>query len=283
MLKILLFSICTLLVGARIWTTVDGALINNNNFPSFEKITGSANPNTSKKKVIYVGGYEFAPFVSLDNNNQAHGITKDLIHALNTVQKEYDFKFFLTTPEKRYEQFKQGKFDLMLFESKRWGWKDTETNFSKVYLNGGEVYIALSDVKKSNTYFDNFEGKRLAIMRGFHYGFADFNSNEKFLVANYNAVIVNSNASIFNMLLTGNADIGVITMSYIDLYFKNHPKLKSKFLTSNKLDQVYNHTILVREKTSPTVKEVNNLLSKLKRDGLLQKTWKKYGLSMSRF
>jgi ABC-type amino acid transport substrate-binding protein len=284
-MKIVLITICIFLAGARIWSTVDGVIINNinNHFPAFEKFTAAPKDHKKNKTIVYIGGYEFAPFVSLDNNNQAHGITKDLIFALNTIQSEYDFKFVLTSPKRRFQSFKQGNFDLMLFESKLWGWKGTDTDFSKVYLNGGEVYITLKESNKSNTYFNSFNNKRVAIMRGYHYGFANFNANEEFLTKTYNAVIVGSNAAIFKMLLAGSADIGVVTKSYIDLYFQNHPSLKKRFLISNKLDQVYNHTVLVRKDNKPDVKEINNLLSKLKRDGHLQRIWKKYGLSMNRF
>ena len=285
MIKIVLITICTLLAGARIWSTVDGVIANstNNNFPAFEKLTAAPKDYVKNRTTVYIGGYEFAPFVTLDTNNEAHGITKDLIHALNDIQDEYNFRFVLTSPKRRYQSFKQGSFDLMLFESKVWGWKNTNTDFSKVYLNGGEVYITIDDGKKDKTYFNNFSNKKLAIMRGYHYGFADFNSDEDFLITNFKTAIVNSNSTIFKMLLAGRADIGVVTMSYIDLYFQNNPTQKKKFLISNKLDQVYNHTVLVRKNTRPNVRDINNLLSKLKRDGHLQKIWKKYGLSMNRF
>jgi len=230
------------------------------------------------RTAIKVGGYAFAPFVMVDANNQSSGISLDIIKALNEVQSKYDFKFVLTSPKRRYQSFDSGHFDMMLFESKDWGWKSFPAVFSNVYLNGGEVYIAKKINNRSQDYFDSLKNKRMVVMRGYHYKFANFNADEATLRKKYKSVIVNSNKAIIDLILTNRGDVGVVTKSFLNQCFLKDQSMKEKLLISKKYDQKYNHTVLLREKSLIKLAEVNNLLDELKEKGHLAKIWKKYGI-----
>ncbi len=54
--------------------------------------------------------------------------------------------------------------------------------------------------------------------------------------------------------------------------------MKNKILVSDKFDQKYNHTILVKNNTGISLDEMNALLSKMEKAGELSALWEKNGL-----
>jgi len=69
-----------------------------------------------------------------------------------------------------------------------------------------------------------------------------------------------------------------VSISYLDDFFKENQDKKGQLLISEKLDQRYNHTILLRRNAIIDVKEINILLTKMEKAGVLSRLWKKYGI-----
>ncbi len=159
-----------------------------------------------------------------------------------------------------------------------WGWKEKGIQPSKVYLKGGEVYVALRKKGRTQSYFKNFENKRMIGMLGYHYGFAGFNSDQMFLKKKFDMGLTKSHDSSMKMLLLDRGDIAVFTKSWLSGYLKNNPETKRKVIISKKLDQTYKHTILARFGGTPSIKEINQILNILERTGKLKKLWNKWGL-----
>lgn len=237
-----------------------------------------ASPMSFAAEVIKVGGYIFPPFVEKQDNGQLGGITFDVIQAMNKAQSKYQFKFILTAPKRRYGAFSNGDFDLVLFGNKAWGWEKSPISSSKVFLSGGEVYIALKKAGRNQSYFENFKSKKMVGMRGYHYGFAGFNSDEKFLKKNFKMQLTPNQGAAITMIKNGRGDIAVITKSFLSRRLKESPALASQLLVSEKLDQEYQHTILVRDSNNPSVQEINDILGKMTADGSLNKIWEKHGI-----
>jgi ABC-type amino acid transport substrate-binding protein len=224
-------------------------------------------------KVLHVGGYHFPPFVIVEQDKVV-GTTKKLIQEMNQLQDKYTFKFFLTSPKRRYYDFDKKKFDLILFEDINWGWKNKNIEASKVYLKGGEVYITKADPTKDQRYFDSFKDKQIAIIKGYHYGFANFNSDERFLKDNFNIQFSSYHQGNILKVIFERADIAVVNLCYLRQFFIQHPEQQNKILVSDKYDQRYNHTILLRKNISLTIEETNKLLTKMKKSGVLLRLWK---------
>jgi len=224
-----------------------------------------------------VGGYTFPPFVE-QNGQQFTGITLDLIEAMNKFQDKYQFEFFPTTSKRRYRDFDEGKYDFIFFENILWGWDKKDICASKVFLKGGEVYITKSDPSKKMTWFENFKGKTIAGYLGYHYGFAGFNADEIFLKENFNMEFSSTHEGNIIKVLRGRIDIAVITKSYLDKYLKQHPETKTQIMISDKYDQTYEHTILMRKNSRPSLEEINILLDKMKNSKILDKIWDKNGI-----
>ncbi|MGK0291122.1 MAG: polar amino acid transport system substrate-binding protein [bacterium] len=234
---------------------------------------------TASAKVIKVGAYYFAPFVEKGKGRELKGLTIDIVKAINSFQKKYQFKIVLTSPRKRYRDLKNKKIDMLIFESISWGWKKQHVHASNVFLKGGEVYVALAKKGRNQNFFSSFRKKKMVGILGYHYGFANFNSNPKFLKKTYNMYLTNSNKSNIRMILKNKVDIAVVTKSYLDRFFFQNPQFKKRLLVSKKLDQAYQHTMLIKKGIRPDVKEINKILTKMKRSGELAKIWKQYGIT----
>ncbi len=227
---------------------------------------------------VSVGMYPFAPFVETTGVGKEEGMTLDLIIALNKLQKKYRFEVIRIPPKRRYQSYKDGHYDVIFYENKAWGWQDIPIEASKVYQSGGEVYVALKKPERGQEYFSDFREKRMMGILGFHYGFADFNSDEKYLVEHFQMQLSRDNDKNLTMLLKGRGDIVVVTKAYLQRYLLNNPLAKKKLLISEKLDQEYQHTVLVRPELDPSVDDINRMLEALDASGALTKLLIKYGI-----
>ena len=219
-------------------------------------------------EIVKVGAYHFPPFVEVDKTN-VDGITKKFILEMNKLQKKYEFEFFLTSPKRRYYDFDQKKFDLIMFEDIKWGWKKKDIVASKVFLKGGEVYITKAASNKDQSYFDNFKNKYIAIIKGYHYGFANFNSDEKYLRDNFKVQFSSYHEGNIMKVIFERADISVVNLCYLRQFFLNYPEKRNQIMVSEKYDQRYNHTILARKNSTISIKEINRLLSKMEKSGII--------------
>ena len=229
-------------------------------------------------ETVKVGGYLFPPFVEKKVDGNIEGLTLDMIEGINGLQSKYNFEYVMTSAKRRYEDMFSGKYDVMFFESILWGWSEQPVKASNVFLKGGEVYITNAEGGKDQSYFDTLKGKSLLGILGFHYGFANFNADENFLESNYNARMTKTHSGNILSIVNKRSDIAVVTKSYILKYLYENPGISNRLLVSEKFDQEYNHTVLVKDGANITVEEINKLLDDLKSSGKMDNILKKYGM-----
>ncbi len=140
------------------------------------------------------------------------------------------------------------------------------------------IYITKYHHSKDQSYFDNFNNKSLAVILGYHYGFANYNADEDFLQKNFKIQFNTNHKGNIIKVLFERVDIAVVTLSYLKMYLKKNPDKKSKLLISNKFDQHYNHTILLRKNYKISKREMDELLTKMEKAGILARLWEKYGI-----
>lgn len=231
--------------------------------------------------VIKVGGYEFPPFVNTKNKEGSQGATLDLIDGLNKLQSDYRFVFFPTSSKRRYLDFSEGRYDLIMFENIHWGWADHPVEASKTFMAGGEVYIAYKREGRDQSFFEGMESKRMVGMLGYHYGFASFNADEKFLSGRFDILLTTDHLRSIRLILANRpelAEIAVVTRSFLGEYLSDHPEDRETLLISEKYDQEYNHSILVRKQGLISVEKINQLLNQLEGVGVINKLRNRYGL-----
>ena len=234
------------------------------------------------KEVIRVGGYEFSPYVEIQNH-KPRGLTIQLIERLNALQDRFEFRFELTSPRRRYEDFTAGRIDVMFFESPEWGWTARNIKFdsTREFLTDSEVFIALAAEGRDERFFANMSGHTIAGIYGYHYAFAGFNDDPKFLEQEHRMSLVYSNFASIELVLTGRVDMAIVTRSYLNRHLKANPKARAKLLVSKRVDQVYSLRALVRNGAKISSSDIEGLLTKLRQNGTLDTLWRAAGIGSS--
>jgi ABC-type amino acid transport substrate-binding protein len=229
----------------------------------------------SAQQVVKVGGYDFPPFVDKKGGTS---LTLDLIAALNQFQSKYVFRFVDTSSKRRFQHFDEKRYDMIFFEAIDWGWQGRPVEATDVILHGGALYITRADKNKDQSYFDDFKGKSIWGILGYHYGFANFNSDQEFLKKTFNAHMITSQDGVIEAAISGRADISVVVKEYLQVYLAKHPEKEKHLLISQKFDAVNAYTILVRTNIKPDVQEMNALLADMEKAGVFKKLWGKFKL-----
>lgn len=233
-----------------------------------------AAPGLAEPQTVWVGGYVFPPFV-----DKSAGVTHDLIRAMNRFQQDYQFRFIPTSSKRRYADLSRGAFSVILFENIEWGWDRQQVEASKVYLQGdGEVYVAINKPGRDQRFFEDLGQRSLIAVTGYHYGFANFNADAAELRKRYRITFSDDNEASLRMLLLERGEVAIITRSYLQHYLRARPALKDRLLVSDRLDQAYAHTALVKKGSRPSAEEIDALLGRMAASGALAEVWRKYGL-----
>lgn len=233
-------------------------------------------------QLIKVGAYHFPPYVSKPEAEQAQGLLPDLLATLNAQQSEYQFVLVPTSVTRRFRDFQNARYDLIMFESPTWGWQNTPHETFDLQVQDAEVYVAKAAAGRGQEYFSQFSGKRLALYNGYHYGFAQFNADPEYLAKQFNAVLTYSHDSNLLMVLRERADLTVVTRSYLHRYLLRYPEQRTQMLVSDRVDQVYRHQALLRPNAPISVQGLRGLLRQLRDGGQLSALYRQYDLTQSR-
>ena len=60
---------------------------------------------------------------------------------MNRSQDHYQFRFVLTSPNRRFQDFAAGRFDMMLFEDIRWGWANQMMEATQPFLHDADLFV----------------------------------------------------------------------------------------------------------------------------------------------
>lgn len=231
---------------------------------------------------VRVGGYDFPPYLFRPESEHPKGLVTELLDVLNGMQDGYRFVLVPTAATRRYRDLASGRFDLMLFESSRWGWQDTPHLSLPLAIEDAEVYVALAGAGRDQRYFDDFTGKRMALYRGYHYGFAGFDADPDYLGHTFNAQMTYSHDSNLRMVLMQRADVAVITRSYLQMYLEHNPEHADRLLVSQRFDQVYQHQVLLRPGGPLTPGRMAELLVGLQDDDDFARLLRRYHLALEK-
>lgn len=237
--------------------------------PAMAAGTQAGSPVTVK-----VGAYEFPPYAS----DTGEGVTRGFLEALNAAQPDVRFQLVLTSPQRRYEDLEQGRFDLIAFESLAWGWKGRPVDSTRVYFRDAEVFITKAGPGVGQSVFDRLEGKSILGRLGYHYAFAGYNADPDFLAKHHNTRLTVTHEGNVRGVAAGRASFAIVTRSFLTQFLKANPTLADQLLVSDRTDQIYEHTILVRRGAPVTVGWLNALLDRLEADGTLASLWTRYGI-----
>lgn len=234
-------------------------------------------PYVTASTVIKVLAYPFPPFLNDDGRT---GLSADIVQLLNQVQTQYDFQLMVVKPQARYKPILSGTAHMMLFEMPEWNWREhsDKVNFSKLLLKGGEVYVAKRLPDQLRFDFDQVEKRKIMAFEGYHYTFADLNADEDWLKSNFNIVFTNSHTHMLQAVKKGEADIAVVTLSFLKQYFHENPQDLLSFVISQEFAQVYKLKALVAKSSPLSLEKLESLLQDIKKEGQLQGVLETYGV-----
>lgn len=230
-------------------------------------------PRTS----IRVGASPHEPFFFEEGNR---GLTVDLLSAMNQIQKKYRFEI-IKVPAKRAFQFADKEWvEILSWDNPKWGWKERHPVEPSIPLiDEKDVFVTLKKGMRDQRYFDELSDKRLALINGYHYHFADFQTSHEELSKLYNVDLVKTEYSALQMLVSGRADVTVTSQSSLSWYLEQHPKVAQNLLISKKYDSQYKRYFLLVKHAPINIDEINNIIKQLSVDGVLLRLYQKYGLS----
>lgn len=229
---------------------------------------------------VKVGAAHFPPYTVRPEKGDDTGLLPQLVEALNALQKDYLFELVPTSIPRRFDDFKEGRTDMAIFENPDWGWKDIAHTSVDMGLEDAEVFVAQREPDRQQNYFTDLKGKRLALYSGYHYAFANFNADPKFLAENYKATLTYSHDSNLLMVLRNRADVALVTRSYLSDYMLRDKTVADQLLVSERIDQVYHHYALIRPQAPITGEAFGKLLQRLRENGQMLKIFDPYKIAV---
>lgn len=229
---------------------------------------------------VHIGAAHFPPYVVKPEQEDASGLLPQLIEALNGAQQDYRFVMVPTAISRRFRDFQQGRIDLALFENPGWGWDGIDGARIDMGLEDAEIYVARARDDRDEAYFEELKSKRLALYSGYHYGFANFNSDPAYLAQEFNAISTYSHDSNLMMVMRDRVDVALVTRSYFGAYLEAHPEQREHFLPSRRVDQKYRHFALLRPRAPIDEKAFAALLDQLRDNGELERIFSRYQIEV---
>ncbi|WP_327440090.1 ABC transporter substrate-binding protein [Pseudomonas donghuensis] len=230
---------------------------------------------------VKVGAAHFPPYTVRPEQGADTGLLPQLVEALNNVQQRYRFVLVPTSIQRRFGDFQQGRTDMAIFENPAWGWQQIPHESVDMGLEDAEVFVAHRQPGRDQAYFSDLKGKRLALYSGYHYAFADFNADPKYLADTYNATLTYSHDSNLLIVQRGRAEVALVTRSYFSDFLVRNPQSAEQLLASDRVDQVYHHYALLRPGAPISGPAFAGVLQSLRANGELLKIFQPYRITVS--
>jgi ABC-type amino acid transport substrate-binding protein len=237
-------------------------------------------PGAQAAVEVKIGAAHFPPYTVRPEQGADTGLLPQLAEALNQIQSQYHFTLVPTSIPRRFGDFQQGRTDMAIFENPQWGWQQIPHRAVDMGLEDAEVFVARPQPGRDQHYFDDLDGKRLALFNGYHYAFAEFNPDPAYLRKRYRATLTYSHDSNLNMVERGRADIALVTRSYLSDFLKRNPGSAPQLMASARVDQVYHHYALLRPGAPISAEAFAALMRQLREDGELVRIFQPYQITV---
>lgn len=234
------------------------------------------------ERTVLVGGYPYPPYVVGRSAETISGATVDVIDQLNDWQSKIEFQFVPVAAFSRELSFRQGRFEAMFFESPEWGWHDESVSVSDPIAVDRDVYVALNKEGRDQEFFDNIDQKHLIATRGYHYGFASYRTDEKWLNEQFTIDFAPSLAAGLEMLMRERGEVVVLNESYLRAR-QNQGLDISQLLVSERADHAYQLGVLVSKGADLDLDWLLMQLRELRAAGLLKPIEQRWGIQFTDF
>lgn len=178
---------------------------------------------------------------------------------------------------------KAGLYDVIFFENSSWGWEALPVETTPPILKEEEVYVALSKPGRDMSFFDNLSQRRIIAIAGFHYGFANHETDTAKLEQRFDIEFSDNPSRSLELIKADRpsvAEIAVVGRAYLRQHFKKHPEDRSKFLVSQGADQTYHLQVIVRKEAPVNADDISRLIAPLVANGTYLTLVEKWGLQL---
>ena len=217
-------------------------------------------------ELVEIGITAVQPPFSFHKDRQ-QGLVFDVIKALNSYQDKYTFEASIYPTKRILKSPKQLDLHIIAFNDENWGWSQRNAKGSLTLTNGKDVFIARKDNKLRST---------TAAVSGYHYAFADYDPIKLETMPGVTAV--QNEELVLDMVLRNRADRGVISLTFLQWVKVSDPQAYAKIEVVDQPDHTYNRQFIMLSWSPIATHEMNELLLNMKKDGIWDKVFGKYGL-----
>ncbi|WP_374075111.1 substrate-binding periplasmic protein [Bdellovibrio bacteriovorus] len=218
---------------------------------------------------IRVGAYDFPPYYEFHKSKHI-GITTQTVKILNSLQKDYTFVIQRVPANRRYQTLERNRVDLYLYEDPAWEWSKYSYEFIPLDVEDGEVYITKAGALPAPQTFEELKKLRIAVVQGYHYGFAGLDADERALKKNFRIEILDNSKTCLHFVATGRADVTIVAKSFIYDFIRKNPDYRDKISISNNYDSIYKLGVVLSPKSRIPRAKMEALVDNLKKNAEFQ-------------
>ncbi|MEW5681467.1 MAG: transporter substrate-binding domain-containing protein [Pseudomonadota bacterium] len=236
-----------------------------------------SSPSLANKIEVKVGAGIRPPFLLPDGK----GMGPEIITAFNLIQDDFHFELVSVPIARRVTSLESGLVDIVMWDNVNWGWNNIESlTASMPLLYSEDRFVTHSSNTTAEDYFNNFAGKSICGVNGYHYVFLNFETDYKAISKHLNITLVRTEEESIKMALNKRCDISVASLSAINWFFTVHPDARSQLTVSTRLDSTYTRHFLIPAYAPISADEINSIFLKANTLGLIEPIYKRYGQSV---
>lgn len=232
---------------------------------------------------IRVGVYNFPPIASINEDNQVAGLLAETLERVADAHQDIRFKIIHTSPQRRHLDFEAGLYDVIFFESPNWGWESRDFNATIPILTDEDIYLALKKPGRDLSFFDDVSKRRIVAISGYHYGFADLETDNSELEKRFSIEFSDSHQRNINLIKADRpsvAEVAIVSRAYLQNHLKRHPEDWNTFLVSEVPDQSYRLSIITHPDAPVDAEGMIRLFEPLMESGQYRLLVEQWGLQL---
>lgn len=230
---------------------------------------------------IYVAAYDYPPYFSdiLETD-----LTRELVRRLNEHQSNYEFIIEVIPPSGRYEALSVGGCcDVIFFESPSWGWRNHDVEIETTFplVRGKERLVTAKKAGRAQSFFNSYEGKRFAGVKGYHYLIAGELKASDELKQEFTVYLADSRITNIRMVLGGRVDLTTVNDELLAALEGSQQIKVENLLLAENTDFQYELHLLVGHSKKIEASTLQRMLSELGRKGEIDRLFRRF--NMERF
>ena len=233
-------------------------------------------PSLANKIVVKVGAGIRPPFLLPDDK----GMGPEIITALNLVQNDFQFELVSVPIARRVTSLEKGLVDIVMWDNVNWGWNNIESLTASIpLLYSEDRFVTHSSNTSAEDYFDNFTGKSICGVNGYHYVFLNYETDYHAISKDINITLVRTEEESIKMALNKRCDISVASLSAINWFFTVYQDARSQLTISTRFDTKYTRHFLIPAYAPISADEIDSIFLKANKLGLIAPIYSRYGQS----